>query len=438
MSGALDNIHPELDQSSTINILLKDVNDVDSESDYYMAVSHLVNFPDSVSIQALMSFLEYSSPARSVLLAQRKAVEVLARLDAVEAEPAIASCLRSLDIYMIENAAWALAELNCQESSVHSLMTELVQDTSQNQRVLIQSLAKLNVTLAIPAIKNLLKSDQPSVRGAAIAAMVRLTGERSNLQDLGEHLFDPNQMVRQCAVQDIIDSDASELLTDLLQAPISPSFRLRAIQSFINQKKNSELNQPYIAAIDQVLRDDPRKITVLHSFSEIIPVEILLQNLFHPDFSRCYLAMNSLLQCSPDEVWHYVEEIWNSKIHNDYGAHYFLIQLFGLMNGWNLKDKNLIRPLLLEAVFDLRPQFKKSPPAALLSLSRLFPGECDQIFQIWLLPSQTSSWIYRYSALLAIESDHSLAGYSDQIRELSLSDPAILVRCKAQSIYDTL
>ena len=438
MSGALDNIHPELDQSSTINILLKDVNDVDSESDYYMAVSHLVNFPDSVSIQALMSFLEYSSPARSVLLAQRKAVEVLARLDAVEAEPAIASCLRSLDIYMIENAAWALAELNCQEPSVHSLMTELVQDTSQNQRVLIQSLAKLNVILAIPVIKNLLKSDQPSVRGAAIAAMVRLSGERSNIQDLGEHLFDPNQMVRQCAVQDIIDSDASELLSDLLQAPISPSFRLRAIQSFISQKKNFELNQSYIAAIDQVLRDDPRKIAVLHSFSETIPAEILLQNLFHPDFSRCYLAMNSLLRCSPDEVWFHVKEIWNSKIHNDYGAHYFLIQLFGLMEGWNITDKNLIRPLLLEAVFDPRPQFKKSPPAALLSLSRLFPGECDHIFQIWLLPSQTSSWICRYSALLAIESDHSLAGYSDQIRQLALSDPAFLVRCKAHSIYDTL
>ena len=64
--------------------------------------------------------------------------------------------------------------------------------------------------------------------------------------------------------------------------------------------------------------------------------------------------------------------------------------------------------------------------------------ECDHIFQIWLLPSQTSSWICRYSALLAIESDHSLAGYSDQIRELALSDPAFLVRCKAKSIYDTL
>ena len=438
MSGALDNIHPELDQSNTIKILAKNFNEIDNESDYYMAVSHLVNFPGSTSVQALMSFLERSSSASSVLLAQRKAVEVLARLDAVEAEPTISACLGSSDIYMIENAAWALAKLNCQKSSVHALMIELVKDHRQNQRVLIQSLAQLNVTQAVPVIKNLLKSDQPSVRGAAVAALVRLTGERTNLQVLGDHLFDPNQMVRQCTVQDIIDSDASELLSDLLQAPISPSFRLRAVQSFFNKKQFSELNQPYTAAIDQVLRDDPRKIAVLHSFSENIPVEILLQNLFHPDFSRCYLAMNSLLQCSPDEVWRHVEEIWNSKIHNDYGAHYFLIQLFGLMNGWNLKDKNLIRPLLLEAVFDLRPQFKKSPPAALLSLSRLFPGECDQIFQIWLLPSQTSSWIYRYSALLAIESDHSLAGYSDQIRELSLSDPAFLVHCKAQSIYDTL
>ena len=438
MSGALDNIHPELDQSSTINILLKDVKHVDSDSDYYMAAAHLINFPDSASIQALMSFLDYSSTAKSVLLAQRKAVEVLARLGAVEAESAIAACLSSLDIYMIENAAWALAELNCQEPSVHSLMTELVQDTSQNQRVLIQSLAKLNVTLAIPAIKNLLKSDQPSVRGAAIAAMVRLSGERSNLQALGDHLFDPNQMVRQCTVQDIIDSDASELLSDLLQAPISPSFRLRAIQSFINQKKDLESNQPYIAAIDQILRDDPRKIAVLHSFSETISAEILLQNLFHPDFSRCYLAMNSLLQCSPDKVWLHVREIWNSKIHNDYGAHYFVIQLFGLMKGWSLDDKNLIRKLLLDAVFDLRPQFKKSPPAALLSLSRLFPGECGQIFQTWLSSSQASSWICRYSALLAIESEQSLTGYSDQIRELALSDSEFLVRCKAQSICDTL
>ena len=54
MSGALDNIHPELDQSSTIDILLRDVSDIESDSDYYMAVSHLVNFPGSVSIQALM------------------------------------------------------------------------------------------------------------------------------------------------------------------------------------------------------------------------------------------------------------------------------------------------------------------------------------------------------------------------------------------------
>ena len=438
MSGALDNIHPELDQSNTIKILAKNLNEIDNESDYYMAVSHLVNFPGSTSVQALMSFLERSSSASSVLLAQRKAVEVLARLDAVEAEPTISACLGSSDIYMIENAAWALAKLNCQKSSVHALMIELVKDHRQNQRVLIQSLAQLNVTQAVPVIKNLLKSDQPSVRGAAVAALVRLTGERTNLQVLGDHLFDPNQMVRQCTVQDIIDSDASELLSDLLQAPVSPSFRLRAVQSFFNKKQFSELNQPYTAAIDQVLRDDPRKIAVLHSFSENIPVEILLQNLFHPDFSRCYLAMNTLLQCTPGEVFFHAKEIWGSKIYNDYGAHYFVIQLFGMIKEWSSGDRKVIRQLLLEAVVDRRPQFKKSPPAALLSLSRLFPSECDQVFQTWLSSSETSSWIYRYSALLAIELDHSWTCYSDQIRELASSDPELLVRCKAQSVCQTL
>ena len=110
MSGLFDNIHPELDLNGAIDILTREFEDLDSESDYYMAVSHLVNFPGQLANEALMNFLGRVSTESAVLLAQRKAVEVLARLGVTQARAKIASFLDSSDIYMVENAAWALAQ----------------------------------------------------------------------------------------------------------------------------------------------------------------------------------------------------------------------------------------------------------------------------------------------------------------------------------------
>ena len=107
------------------------------------------------------------------------------------------------------------------------------------------------------------------------------------------------------------------------------------------------------------------------------------------------------------------------------------------MEGWNLADKNLIRELLLEAVFDPRPQFKNH---LLQRCCRFLDYTLANVIRYSKSASifADTIWICRYSALLAIESDHSLTGYSDQIRQLALSDTDLLVRCKAQSICDTL
>ena len=81
MPGVFDNIHAGLDQSEAVSILSKKVDDLESESDYYMAVSHLINFPDPITSQALLIFLDRPSTVTPIGLAQRKAVEVLARLE---------------------------------------------------------------------------------------------------------------------------------------------------------------------------------------------------------------------------------------------------------------------------------------------------------------------------------------------------------------------
>ena len=99
---------------------------LESESDYYMAISHLINFPGPKTSQALLAFLDKCSADVPVGLAQRKAVEVLARLGVAEATSKIASFLSSSDVYMVENAAWALSHLNCQDPEVHQHMIRFV------------------------------------------------------------------------------------------------------------------------------------------------------------------------------------------------------------------------------------------------------------------------------------------------------------------------
>ena len=66
----------------------------------------------------------------------------------------------------------------------------------------------------LPKIKKLLDQNEISsgVRGAAIAAISRLTGKSNNLDILRSNLDLDNQNDRQSAVQDIIDAKAFKLI----------------------------------------------------------------------------------------------------------------------------------------------------------------------------------------------------------------------------------
>ena len=441
MSGLFDNIHLGLAQDDAIKILAKDAQDLDSGSDYYMAVSHLINFPGPAANDALLSFLCKTSTESSVRLAQRKAVEVLARLGVDSAQSKIASFLDSSDIYMVENAAWALARLNCQDRSVHQRLIQLLDDPNQNQRVIIQSLSQLSVITALSRIASLKDHERSSIRGAAIAATINLSGDRTRLGELSDHLFDSNQMDRQSAVQDVIDAGGIELLPTLLKAPVSPAFRLRAVRALVENSLAKQPKSEALSAVDQVLRDDPRSITVLHHYGDPLPTKLLVEGLFHPDFSRCYLAMQALLDRDSEDVWHHVLANWQEKAHNDYGAHYFMMHLFGLIRDWNAEALTSIHDILFDAFRDRRPQFKKSPSAALLSYARLYPHQCEHMLKSALSHNGHPFWDVRYAALIVIKStffNESLSRYLGQVQDLAHSDPEILVRWKAQSLLENV
>ena len=213
-----DNIHLGLSHEEALRILTLPEDQLESASDYYMAASHLINFPGEATTNALIALVAEGGEQQAKKLARRKAVEVLGRLKVQASVPAIGACLESDDPYLVENCAWALEQLNCQDQRLHRQMTDLLADSGQNRRVLVQSLAALQVNDALPAIEALIDDEVPGVRGAARAAVARLSGRLDQLEALEDLLTLPNQMDRHSGIQDVIDSEAVTLLPSVLQA----------------------------------------------------------------------------------------------------------------------------------------------------------------------------------------------------------------------------
>ena len=141
MVDAFNNIHPELTCAHAYQILTTPIDQLESKSDFYMAAAHLINFPGNRTEQILLDFLSQPSGEQAVQIAKRKAVEVLGRLGATQSVPVIGQCLESDDIYLVENSVWALQQLKCCDPAIIRQMLSLLQDKTQNLRVLIQCLS---------------------------------------------------------------------------------------------------------------------------------------------------------------------------------------------------------------------------------------------------------------------------------------------------------
>lgn len=402
-SNSYDNIHPGLSHVDALAILEQSLSELDSASDYYMAAAHLVNFPGKVTEDALLRLVENPSTEQAVNHARRKAVEVLGRLGTQRAIPCIGRCLLSDDHYLVENASWALLQLRCQDDELHQAMCQLLSDPNQSRRVLIQALVGLGVRSSLPILELLQVSENPGVRGAALAGVAQLTGDVSRLQQLEDHLTLPNQMDRQSGIQDLIDSGASWLLPSILKAPVSPVFRQRALRSLWPLQDAQHAGLDLLACLDGLMRDPPEDLVLVHCYDTEPTISFLFEEFFGTDFSRCYLALATLKLMSPADLWPVFWKRWLEDAHNDYGAHYFFIQLLGSVDNWPAEAFLPIQDLLLEAINSRRPQFMKSKPAACLALNKHYYATWSKDLQYWISPDHTSSWEVRYTAWMCIE-----------------------------------
>ena len=399
--GRFNNIHPGLDQEESLRILSLPVAELEASSDRYMAAAQLLNFPGRQSEQALLQLLAEVDDTQATQIAKRKAVEVLARLGCRDAIKSIGMCLISDDHYLVENAAWALHQLGCQDQGIINQMVALLADCRQNRRVLIQSLAGLRVVQALPEISALQDDDRPGVRGAAIAAVVTLAGSRDRILSLGEQLFLPNQMDRQSAIQDVIDAGAQELLEEIMRTPVSPVFRMRAVRLLWPEAQPLCNGLSLLDTLDSLLLDSPESLQLVHSYGEKQENLFLINEFFGTDFSRCYLALQTLACEAGEHLWPLLEQRWLEEAHNDYGAHYFFIRLFAMVANWG-PEKTKVENHCEDAIFNRRPQFTKSRPAAILALLRLQPERLNALIPQLLDPVVESNWECRYASWMAV------------------------------------
>lgn len=436
-SSSYDNIHPGLSHHDALAILEQSLESLDSASDYYMAAAHLVNFPGDKTEEALLRLIDNSSTEQAVNLARRKAVEVLGRLGVQRAIPSIGRCLRSDDPYLVENTAWALLQLNCQDVELHQAMLPLLNDPGQSRRVLIQALVGLEVHAALPVLQSLQDEANPGVRGAALAGVAQLSGDSSRLQELEDHLTLPNQMDRQSAIQDLIDCRATYLLPSILKAPVSPVFRLRALRALWPGQDKVHAGLDLLTCLDTLIWDQPEDLVLAHCYDTEPTTLFLFDEFFGTDFSRCYLALSVLKHRPAEELWPDFWKRWQEDAYNDYGAHYFFIQLLRSVDDWPSAASPAIESLLLEAMNSKRPQFGKSKAAACLALNKHFPDIWSKSVQRLLSSDFTANWELRYATLMGLDAFcvgnfHEL--FTHLYNDLAVQDPDLFVDRKRQAL----
>ena len=117
----------------------------------------------------------------------------------------------------------------------------------------------------------------------------------------------------------------------IARCPVSLVFRLRGIRLLANDGFTagdltfSDLE----SCLDNVILDHPKNIELVHEYDQKPTLEFAVRELYHTDFGRCYLSIQTLLESYPEETPAALLETWQEEAHNDYGAHYHVVKLYG-------------------------------------------------------------------------------------------------------------
>ena len=359
MDNRFSNIF-NLTEDQAIALLKKPLNTEDGTSERYVGAAHLINFPTQRSIDALIEAIGDLDPTLENRIARRKSVESLGRLKAVQALPTLTACLNDEDPLTVENAVWAIGEIGTEDTSILEAIANLLTKSNQTYRVIIHTLANFNYLPALERIEPYSSHDDKSIASAAISSVARLSGDYSQMESVVSFLQHDDINVRRACIQDLIDAEYYPAIPAIAKAPISVAFRLRGIR--LLAAKGLATGKISFAEIepslDRIIRDRPQDIDLVHEYDQPPSIEFLIRELYHTDFGRCYLADKTLLETYPQQAVEAILKTYQEEAHNDYGAHFHIIKLLGLLK--HEASYNLI----VEALHNDAAQFQKSRAAA--------------------------------------------------------------------------
>ncbi len=395
---------PQLSKNNALEILETPLEQLKLSSDYYKAVFHLSKYPSKETEAALIDLIKSNSLEQPVLIAKRKAIEVLGRMGCKNAIPYIGENLNSNDPYIVENSALALQEIGCNEIKFLNLIGDLLEQPNQNKRVLIQCLGRMGAVSELSKIQKIFnqKGIPSSIKGASIAAISSLTGDQKNIELLADFLNSPNQNDRICAIQDIIDAKAYKLISLVLATPISPFFRIHTITSLLTNIYNKEINRSIINSLDSIVLDDPNNLRLLGIYPEETKCNFLFNELFSPDFNRAYYALRKLKTIDSRLIWIEIKTCWE-RFKKDYGALYFLVILLRYLEINTEQERKVSNEIINYCLDNAWPDYMKFKPQAIFSSIYIDLTFVNENIQIWLDNTKTKYWFSRYAALMAIE-----------------------------------
>jgi len=412
-----------LTEEQAIAILKTPEDQLEDPSEYYVAVSQLAGFPTERSIRALIEIVNSDVTGLYSRIARRKALESLGRLKASIAMSDICACLGDEDCYTVENAVWAIGEIGTDDRAILDRIAALLDKPEQSYRLIIQTLAKLAYQPALTRIQQFTDAEDRPIASAAIAAVCRLTGDYAQIGQVTAFLGHPNVNARRACIQDLIDSHYYAAIPQIARCPVSMVFRLRAIRLLAEAgTKSGEIffEADIQPSLEQTLRDYPNDLELVHEYDQLPTLEFAIRELYETDFGRCYLATKTLIDAYATDAPAALFKTYEAEAHNDYGAHYHVMKIFGWLKHAPAYD------LLIEALHNRTPQFQKSRAAAAIALGELGNPRAIPDLKSSL---ETKIWDLKYAALMALEQLGDTSG-----REIATTDPDQLIQAKANSI----
>jgi bilin biosynthesis protein len=410
-----------LTEDQAIALLDTPQDQIGEEDSRYIAASHLINFATDKSIAALTRAIQQKDDAMDNRIVRRKSVETLGRLQALVALPTIRECLADPDCFLVENAVWAIGEIGTNDPEILEEIAQLLERSGQSYRAIIQTLAKLDYKPALDRIRKFTTEKDLPLASAAITAICRLTRDNSQMEKVVDLLHNASVIARRLSVQDLIDANYHAAIPDISTCPVSLVFRLRGIRMLgeagIKEGAIAFSDvQPYL---EKSLRDHPDDLLLVHSYDALPELSFLLRELYETDFGRCYLAVKTILDSYAEAAPEALFGTYAEEAHNDYGAHFHVMKLFGWLKYAPAYD------LLLTALHNKQPQFQKSRAAAAIALAEI--GDERAIPEIKACLN-TPIWDLKYAALLALDKFCDRSAY-----EILANDSDLLISEKVKS-----